>query len=65
VIDVDTHPTHILTSPEATLMLLVDCPLCDTPAPFDTDLDELDCPACAVRIGLVVDDTRIDLAAAA
>jgi hypothetical protein len=29
-------------------MLLVDCPLCDGPAPFDAVEDTLDCDACGV-----------------
>ncbi|HEY6570840.1 MAG TPA: hypothetical protein VIZ22_11135 [Candidatus Limnocylindrales bacterium] len=36
------------TSPEAHPMLLVDCPLCDGPAPFDAVEDTLDCDACGV-----------------
>jgi hypothetical protein len=37
-------------------MLLVDCPLCATSAPYDTDAEELDCPACDVRLALAADD---------
>jgi hypothetical protein len=36
-------------------MLLVDCPLCDTASPFDTDDDALDCPRCDVRLELAQD----------
>lgn len=45
-------------------MLLVDCPLCDRPASFDTDAGELDCPECHVRLALA-DDPTMDLPAAA
>lgn len=45
-------------------MLLVDCPLCDGPAPFDPATGELDCPDCRVRLALA-DDATTDLAAAA
>jgi hypothetical protein len=31
-------------------MLLVDCPLCDGPAPFDEDSEILECAACGVRL---------------
>ena len=51
--------------PEAHPMLLVDCPLCDVPAPFDDERDALDCPACNVRLELVPDRDRLELAAAA
>ena len=44
-------------------MLLVDCPLCDRPATFDTATAELDCPDCRVRPALA-DDPTTDLAAA-
>jgi hypothetical protein len=50
--------------PEATAMLLVDCPLCDTASPFDPEDDALDCPRCAVLLEVAPDDARI-LAAAA
>ena len=33
---------------EARPMLFVDCPLCERPAPFDTERDALDCDACGV-----------------
>ena len=35
---------------EAHPMLIVDCPLCDRPLPFDPDEDALDCDACGVRL---------------
>jgi hypothetical protein len=38
------------TRQEARPMLLVDCPLCDQAAPFDPEEDELECPACAIRL---------------
>jgi hypothetical protein len=31
-------------------MLIVDCPLCDGPVPFDTEEATLDCDACGVRL---------------
>ncbi len=34
-------------------MLLVDCPLCDGPAPFDTVEDTLACDACGVVLDVV------------
>ena len=37
-------------------MLLVDCPLCDAPSPFDQEDDALDCPRCSVRLDLASDD---------
>ena len=46
-------------------MLLVECPLCATPAAYETDVDELDCPVCQVRLSLAVEDlaTALPLAA--
>ena len=45
-------------------MLLVDCPLCATAAPFDTDTDELDCASCDVRLALAADElVEVPLAA--
>jgi hypothetical protein len=41
--------------PEAHPMLLVECPLCDTAAPFDPEDDALDCPRCAVRLEVAAD----------
>lgn len=46
-------------------MLLVECPLCANPAAYDTDVDELDCPACHVRLALVAEDAVADLPLAA
>jgi len=45
-------------------MLLVDCPLCEAPAPLDADADTLDCPACGIRLELAVEPAPT-LAAAA
>jgi hypothetical protein len=45
-------------------MLLVDCPLCDGPAPIDAALTMLDCPACGVALELAADEPAT-LAAAA
>ena len=45
-------------------MLLVDCPLCDRPASFDTAAGALDCPDCLVRLALAEDST-VELDAAA
>jgi hypothetical protein len=38
--------------PEPAAMLLVDCPLCDMPAPLDAGTGALDCPTCAMRFEL-------------
>jgi len=46
-------------------MLLVDCPLCATPAAYDTDADELDCPVCQVTLTVAVDDVAMELPLAA
>jgi hypothetical protein len=46
-------------------MLLVECPLCATPAAYETDVDELDCPVCQVRLSLAVEDLAADLPLAA
>ena len=46
-------------------MLLVDCPLCATPAAYETEVDELDCPVCQVRLSLAADDLAADLPIAA
>ena len=48
--------TAATSSQEATTMLLVDCPLCDTASPFDQEDDVLDCPRCAVRLDLARDE---------
>jgi ribosomal protein S27E len=53
------------TSPEARFMLLVDCPLCDRPAPFDAPAGELDCEACGVRLDVASDDAVAELPLAA
>jgi hypothetical protein len=45
-------------------MLLVDCPICDGPAPLDAALTTLDCPACGVSFELAADEPVV-LAAAA
>jgi hypothetical protein len=47
-------------------MLLVDCPLCDRPAPLDaTGSGDLDCDACGVRLELALDEPSLDLPLAA
>ena len=45
-------------------MLIVDCPCCDGPAPFDAEVGSLECDACGVRLELAADDAPV-LAAAA
>jgi len=62
VIDIAPAP---ITRPEVTLMLFVDCPLCDSPAPFDAEGDALDCPVCAVVLELAPEEAPFELAAAA
>ena len=42
--------------PEDNLMLLVDCPLCDTASPFDAAEEALDCPRCHVRLVVAADE---------
>ena len=37
-------------------MLIVDCPLCERPAPFDAEEDALECDACGVRLELAASD---------
>jgi hypothetical protein len=49
--------------PEAGPMLIVDCPLCECPAPLDAESTALDCAACGVRLELAVDSAEL-LAAA-
>lgn len=44
------------TTPRRTIMLLVDCPLCDTASPFDAEDDALDCPRCDVRLAVGPDE---------
>ena len=46
-------------------MLLVECPLCATAAAYDTDVDELDCPICQVRLVLAAEDLVAELPLAA
>jgi hypothetical protein len=52
------------TSPEARPMLLVDCPLCEAPAPLEAEAGALDCPACGIHLEIAADATPV-LAAAA
>ena len=52
------------TNPEASPMLIVDCPLCERPAPFDTDHEALECEACGVRLEMA-DDAQVELPIAA
>ena len=47
--------TAATSSPEGHVMLLVDCPVCDTASPFDSEDDVLDCPRCAVRLEVASD----------
>ena len=54
------HPTSLETHP----MLIVDCPLCERPAPFDAEEDALECGACGVRLE-IADPDPISLPAAA
>jgi hypothetical protein len=49
------------TASEEPDMLLVECPLCATPAACDTDDDELDCATCNVRLGFAADDRGVEL----
>jgi len=46
-------------------MLLVDCPLCDGPAPADAVTGDLDCDACGVRLELAPDTRPAELGLAA
>ena len=46
-------------------MLLVDCPLCDTPAPLDVDAGAIDCARCATRLEIARDEPALELAPAA
>ncbi|MFL5755203.1 MAG: hypothetical protein ACJ77N_02800 [Chloroflexota bacterium] len=39
-------------------MTLVDCPLCETAAPFDPGDDALECAECGVRVDLAADEER-------
>ena len=45
-----------LTSMETNPMLIVDCPLCERPAPFDAEEEALECDACGVRLELATSD---------
>lgn len=58
------HPVMQPHSLETHPMLIVDCPLCDGPAPFDAAEDALDCDVCGVRLELA-DPDPVVLAAAA
>jgi hypothetical protein len=40
---------------ETTRMLFVDCPLCERPAPFDTEHDSLDCEPCGAHLEIAAD----------
>ncbi len=55
------HPLH----PEALVMLLTDCPLCDRPAPVDATTGELDCAACGIHLQLAPEPMQLDLPLAA
>ena len=46
------HPISL----ESHLMLIVDCPLCERPAPFDAEEDALECDGCGVRLDLAASD---------
>jgi len=46
------HPASLETHP----MLIVDCPLCERPAPCDSEADALECDACGVRLELAAAD---------
>ena len=46
-------------------MLLVDCPLCDRPAPLDADTGSLTCDACGVHVELAPEPVQLDLPLAA
>ena len=50
---------------EAPEMLLVECPMCDAPAPLDAETGELTCSACDVRLALADEAPAPVLAAAA
>ena len=51
--------------PETLEMLVVECPLCDVPAPLDVESGELTCEACAVHLALADEAPSPALAAAA
>jgi len=46
------HPISL----ETHLMLIVDCPLCERPAPFDAEEDALECDVCGIRLELATSD---------
>jgi primosomal protein N' len=46
-------------------VIIVDCPLCEAPAPFHPDTSTLECEACAVQLELADDPAAVRLAAAA
>jgi uncharacterized Zn finger protein (UPF0148 family) len=48
-----------------TTMLLVDCPLCDRPAPLDAVTGALSCDACGVHVELAPEPVQLDLPLAA
>jgi hypothetical protein len=60
-----TRTGRLDTAPRNDRMLLVECPLCTTPAAYDTDVEELDCAACGVRLALAAEDSAPDLPLAA
>jgi hypothetical protein len=51
--------------PEAVPMLLVDCPLCDRPAPLDGITGDLHCAACGIHLEVTDDVVQLDLPLAA
>ena len=46
------HPISLETHP----MLIVDCPLCERPAPFDAEEDALECSVCGVRLEIAASE---------
>jgi len=56
--DVPIFVTTAASLREERPMQLVDCPICDTPAPFDPNDDALFCPHCAVRLEVAPDEGR-------
>ena len=46
-------------------MLLVDCPLCDHPAPVETTTGDVRCEPCGVRLELAPEPALEDLPLAA
>ena len=43
------------------MMVIVDCPWCEGPAEVHGDV--LDCPACAVKVGIATDERVLEAAA--